>query len=183
MGSRVDTLGPRQEGARSEEPQRRPHSPAPRAGRRGGSSEAPAGARALAEAEPGRPGTGRPHMGPARRGAHGHGAHGHGAGRPAARDGLGLRKALASLQNGGGARARASGAGPRGRAHVRAGSGPGRARSRGRGGEERGGARSGAGRGGAEWGGAPHSPFPFFCRVLLSFYTSIINFLRDDALR
>lgn len=53
----------------------RPHSPAPRAGRRGGSSEARVEARARAEAKPGRPGAGRAHMGPAGRGAHGYGAY------------------------------------------------------------------------------------------------------------
>lgn len=103
-------------------------------------------ARALAEAKPGRPGASRTHMGPAGRGAHGHGAHGHGAGRPAARDRLGPRAALGSLQNGGGggsARAR------RGRclARRRARRGRGRTLWAGRRGEARRGAARSRGRG------------------------------------
>ena len=103
--------------------ERRPHSPAPRAGRRGGSSEARVEARARAEAKPGRPGAGRAHMGPAGRGAHGHGAHRLSAAGRLLVTGSGR---LRSPQNGGGggrARARRGRGLVRG-ARARSGAGP-----------------------------------------------------------
>lgn len=72
----------------------RPHSPAPRAGRRGGSSEARVEARDRAEAKPGRPEIGRAHMGPAGLGAHRHCAHRSGAACRRLRTGAGRGRAL-----------------------------------------------------------------------------------------